>query len=459
VRFGRCFEEAIAPYEPFVEALGDAWPHDAPLAGDEAPGARFRLFESVDAELRSGAPTVLALDDLHWADKGSLLLLAHLVRASRPAALLVIGTYRESELSRTHPLAATLGDLRREGLYDRVPLTGLGTDDVAELVRGWLGTDALAARLHEETAGNPFFLEEVVLHLREAGEDAGIPESVREVLGRRLSRLGDGANRVLQAAAVVGRDFDVALLERLDALAGADALAALEEAAAAQLVREDARPGRYGFAHPLVRETVYEELSLTRRVRLHRAVADALEALHGEDPGRLTELATHRLAAAAGGGPAEAVEVALRAGRHCLAHLAYEEAAATAAAALEALGPDPRPLRGDALLLRGDALLRSGDGPAAREAFAAAAEIARETGDAERLARAALGASGLGVTIIAVDDAVVALPITPRCGRGSWRGSPSRRTTPRRRRSARRSATAPSASPSARRTRPRSSRR
>ena len=282
---GRCFEEAIAPYQPFVEALGDAWLHDAPLAGDDAQGARWRLFESVDAALRTGAPTVLALDDLHWADKGSLLLLAHLVRASRPAALLVVGTYRESELSRTHPLAATLADLRRERLYERVSLAGLEAGDVAELVRGWLGSDELAPTLHEETAGNPFFLEEVVRHLREAGAGSGIPESVREVLGRRLSRLGDGANRALQAAAVVGRDFDLALLERLDALAGVDVLEAVEEAAAAQLVREDgARPGRYGFAHPLVRETVYEELSLTRRVRLHGAVADALEALHGDDP-------------------------------------------------------------------------------------------------------------------------------------------------------------------------------
>ena len=410
VRSGRCFEEAIAPYQPFVEALGDAWLHDAPVAGDDAQGARWRLFESVDAALRTGAPTVLALDDLHWADKGTLLLLAHLVRATRPAALLVVGTYRESELSRTHPLAATLGDLRRERLYERVSLAGLEVADVAQLVRGWLGSEELAATLHEETAGNPFFLEEVVRHLRETGAGAGIPESVREVLGRRLSRLGDGANRALQAAAVVGRDFDLALLERLDALAGVDVLEAVEEAAAAQLVREDgARPGRYGFAHPLVRETVYEELSLTRRVRLHGAVADALEALHGDDPARLSELATHRLAAAAGGDPAAAVEVALRAARHCMAQLAYEDAAATATAALEALDAGGGVLRADVLLVRGDALLRCGDEAAAREAFGAAGAIAREAGDAERLARAALGASGLGVTIIAVDEWVVGL--------------------------------------------------
>ena len=412
VCFGRCFEEMIAPYQPFVEALGDAWPHDEPLTAEDAAGARWRLFESVDAALRTGAPTVLALDDLHWADKGSLLLLAHVVRTTRPSALLVVGTYRESELSRTHPLAATLADLRREGFCERISLNGLGAVEVAELVRGWLGSDALAARLHEETAGNPFFLEEVVLHLRETGGDAGIPESVRDVLGRRLSRLSDGANRALQAAAVVGRDFDVALLERLDALSGIDALEAVEEAAAAQLVREDdARAGRYGFAHPLVRETVYDELSLTRRVRLHRAVADTLEALHGDEPSRLNELATHRLAAAAGGDPTPAVEIALRAGRHCIAQLAYEDAAATADAALEALDEiaSAAALRADVLLLRGEAFLRCGDELGARADFGAAAALARKTRDPERLARAALGASGLGVTIIAVDTWVVGL--------------------------------------------------
>jgi DNA-binding SARP family transcriptional activator len=218
VRFGRCFEEAIVPYQAFVEALGAAWPHDAPAAGDAADDARWRLFEAVDAALLAGGPAVLALDDLHWADKGTLLLLGHLVRASTPAPLLVVGTYRESELSRGHPLAAALGDLRRERVYERVALSGLDAGEVARLVEELLGSDELAPALHEETGGNPFFLEEVARHLREAGPGAGIPESVREVLGRRLSRLSDAANRALQAAAVVGRDFDVRLLERLEAL-------------------------------------------------------------------------------------------------------------------------------------------------------------------------------------------------------------------------------------------------
>jgi DNA-binding SARP family transcriptional activator len=411
VLFGRCFEETIVPYQPFLEALGDSWPHDGPVAGDGADGARWRLFEAVDAALGAGAPTVLALDDLHWADKGTLLLLAHVVRSARPAALLLAGTYRESELSRTHPLAAALGDLRREGLYERIALGGLGPAAVALLVRGWLGSDDAAPRLYEETGGNPFFLEELVLHLREAGEAAGIPESVREVLGRRLSRLSDAANRTLASAAVVGRDFEVELLERLEPLGDVEVLDALEEGVAAQLLREDAvRPGRYGFAHPLVRETVYGELSLTRRVRLHGAVAEALERLHGDDPERLTELAAHRLAAVAGGDPGAAVEVALRAGHHCLAQLAYEDAAAMAARALEALdGSGADALHADVLLLLGEARLRCSDEPGAREAFARAAAIARTTRDAERLARAALGASGLGVTIIAVHEGAVEL--------------------------------------------------
>ena len=407
---GRCFEEAIVPYQPFLEALGDAWPHDGPAAADAAGAARWRLFEAVDAALCAGAPTVLALDDLHWADRGTLLLLGHVMRSERPAALLVVGTYRESELSRTHPLAAVLGDLRREGLYERISLAGLDRAAVAALVRGWLGSDATAARLHDETGGNPFFLEEVVRHLREAGDAAGIPESVREVLGRRLSRLSDAANRTLAVAAVAGRDFELALLEGLEPLAGIAVLDALEEAVAAQLLREDVdRPGRYGFAHPLVRETVYEELSLTRRVRLHGAVADALERLHGDDPARLAELAGHRLAAAAGADPAAAVDVALRAGRQCMAQLAYEEAAAMAARALEALGDGAGPMRADALLLLGDAQLRCGDEAAAHDAFARAGDIARRAADPDRLARAALGASGLGVTIIAVREPTVDL--------------------------------------------------
>ena len=304
-----------------------------------------------------------------------------------------------------------------------------------------------------------------MLHLREAGADAGIPESVREVLGRRLSRLGDGANRVLQAAAVVGRDFDVGLLERLDALAGVDVLDAVEEAARAQLLREDGtRPGRFGFAHALVCETVYEELSLTRRVRLHGAVADALEAVHGDDPGAS---ASSRPTASPPRGrrPGRRRRGRPPGGRHCMARLAYEDAAATAAAALDALPAHAGAPRADALLLRGEAFLRTGAPVARARGLHRRGRDRRDAGDAERLARAALGASGLGVTIIAVDEPVVALlrealaalRTTVRCARGSWRGSRSRRITSRPRPSARPRATRRSRPPTARSTPPRSS--
>jgi DNA-binding SARP family transcriptional activator/tetratricopeptide (TPR) repeat protein len=441
VLFGRCYEEALTPYQAFIEALAEyvraggplpAGPGAAELArlapelagAGEAPpltgdpeGARYRLFESVRGvlvEAARGGPAIVAIDDLHWADSATLHLLAHLVRSAEPSRLLVVGTYRESELSRTHPLAAALADLRREALIERIALHGLDPSDVATLVTSWLGPTAppeLARALDQETGGNPFFLEEVLSHLAETGtilpsqgtwverspiEELGVPESVKEVLGRRLSRLSEACNRVLAAAAVVGRNFDLDVLTELAELRNADPLEALEEAVAAQLVREDpAMLGRYGFAHPLVRETLHEELSLVRRVRLHGEVAAAIERLYAHDlEPHLSALAAHRLAAAAGGDPRPAVDVALRAARRCMAQLAYEEAAAVC---------------GDLVLALGDARLRLGDQASAREAFAAAATVARELESAELLARAALGHSGLGVTIIAVDEATVAL--------------------------------------------------
>jgi DNA-binding SARP family transcriptional activator len=443
VLFGRCYEDALAPYQPFVEALSDyaraggALPPEPELArlvpgpagevaaaaGDPG-GARYRLFEAVRGALslasRGRGPAVLALDDLHWADRATLLLLAHLVRAGEPARLLVLGTYRESELSRAHPLAGVLADLRREPVVERVVLAGLAPAEVSGLVTSWIGPGApaeLTAALHEETGGNPFYLEEVLRNLAESGAlgregavaELGIPESVKEVLGRRLSRLGDETGRVLAAAAVAGRDFELGVLERLPELAGLDVLSALEEATGAQLVREEAGlPGRFGFAHPLVRETLYEELSLTRRVRLHGAVAAALEDLHaGELEPHLSDLALHLLEAAAAGDRAHATEVALRAARSCLAQLAYDEAARICERALEA--DAGARIRCELRLALGDALVRAGRRPAGRQAFEEAAADARAAGDPHLLAAAALGHSGIGVSIIAVDEESVHL--------------------------------------------------
>lgn len=452
ILFGRCFEERLVPYQAFVEALGqhvtatplaelrsrvgaadaelvDLVPElavrlpelSAPVRLDPE-GARWRLFAAVDRLLSSASqagPAVVALDDLHWGDKATLLLLAHVARSPEPARLLLLGTYRESEVSPAHPLRGMLANLRREGLVERVALGGLEQAHVGELVADWFGRDAapdLERRLHEQTDGNPFFVEELLRQFGEIGELARheVPEGVKEVIAHRLARLGESCRQVLSVAAGVGRQFDLELLERLEELAGRTPLPALEEAMAAQMIREDpARVGRYNFAHALIRETLYEDLSLTRRVRLHAAIAAALEELHaGRLDAHLVELAHHHLAAAPGGETASAVAYAVRAAESARGKLAYEEAAELYERALDALDREQRPpaaQRAGLLLALGEARLRAGTTSAARRAFASAADLARALGDHELLGRAALGFSGLGVTIIAVDADSVAL--------------------------------------------------
>src|SRR4051812_6989178 len=373
-RYGRCYEESLTPYQPFVEALGEVMPEA------DGEGGRWRLFEDIGARLEG---ELLLLDDLHWADAGTLRLLTHVLH--RPRAPAVVAAYRDSEISRVHPLAATLADLRRDGLIERVALHGLDEDAVAQLA----GAAIDAHTLQRETGGNPFFVEQVLRHLADGGDPAAIPEGVKDVIGRRLARLAPETGRVLAYASVAGREFDLQLLEAV--LQDVDVLGALEEATAAQMIREE-QPGRYTFTHALVRETLYDELSLTRRVRSHHELADALP----ED--RLAELAHHRLEAAAAGDVNAAADAALAAAREAMRAFAYEDAAALCERALEAVGG-----HGELLLALGDARLRAGDSSAAREAFRSV------TGDPELMARAALGFSGLGVTIIAVDREAVDL--------------------------------------------------
>ena len=256
VLYGRCDEETVGPYQPFVESLrGHAaaagplpqlferlGPRGAELArllpelGDaaaaelappellrDAEGQRFRLFSAFGAllaELGAQRPLVLVIDDLHWADRPTLQLLRHLARGQQPERFLLLAAYRETELEPDHPLPPLLGDLRRDAGLERLALDGLREDEVAALIAELAGTtpspqfvDALLG----ETEGNPFFIEEVLRHLRESGgelpaelalADAGVPEGVHEVTARRLRRLGEEARRAVGTAAVIGREFD-----------------------------------------------------------------------------------------------------------------------------------------------------------------------------------------------------------------------------------------------------------
>jgi class 3 adenylate cyclase len=319
--WGRCAEELDVPYQPFAEALrhyAHSVPADrlgeeiGPLGGElarlipdlghlvpglpapvhtEAETERHRLFEAVSDLLEAvsrATPIVLVLDDVHWADKPSLLLLRHVLR--RPAAmpLLILATYRDTDLDRSHPLADVLADLRREPGVERLDLHGLDSDEVTDFMEHAAGHALepsgleLAAAVHQETQGNPFFVGEMLRHLAESGlifqrdgqwtsdtslGEAGIPEGIREVVGRRLSRLSPAANTALSIGAVVGPEFDADLVEELSELSSDEVFDALDEATNATIVREVSGAfGRYAFAHALVRSTLYEELSTNRRV-------------------------------------------------------------------------------------------------------------------------------------------------------------------------------------------------
>ena len=458
VLFGRCDEEALVPYQPFVEALrhyAGAMPPDElraqagpwatelgrllpelaqPHAGapdaawDDPETQRYRLFEAVARLLEAASgdgAVLLVLDDLHWADKPTLLLLKHVTRALRGSPLMVLGTYRQGELSRSHPLAQVLADLRREQLVQRISLRGLAEAEVAELVGAWDAPQRpdLARAVFAETEGNPFFVEEVLRHLSETGRldpDAplalvGIPEGVTEVIGRRLARLSDEANRTLGFASVIGREFSLDVLRRMSAASDEALLGAVDEAVAAALVAEV--PGAvdsFTFSHGLVRETLYAELASSRRVRLHGQVARALEELHASCPQPfLTQLAYHYGEAAEAGETDKAFEYAVRAAEQARTMLAYEEAAGfyeRALVALEQRDTQDEARRCLVLLELAQAHSAAGETTRAREAFLRAADSARALGDPERLALAALGYTTVFAFLgAALDEVAVSL--------------------------------------------------
>jgi DNA-binding CsgD family transcriptional regulator len=396
----------------------------------EPEAARFLLFDSLAGFFRAAAaqrPLLLVLDDLHWADSPSLAALRFVGQDLDRTGLLVLGTYRHVEVDRGHSLLATIADLTRGRHHRRVLLRGLDEGDVASfiaLVGGVEPSPGLAAAVHRETDGNPFFVSEVVRLLAgegrlghaEAGSPAlaaSIPEGVRAVVAERLGRLSDPCHGVLEAAAVLGRDFEVRDLQPTSGLSGDRLLELLEEAEAARVVTEvPGGLGRWRFAHALVREVLYEGLPAARRVRLHGRAGEALEDRHTADPGpHLAELAHHFIAAAPGGEVARAVRAATLAGRRAMDLLAWEEAADLFERALAALDlaerPDQRE-RCELLLAIGEARLAASDVPAARAAYQRAGELARRIGAPEEVARASLGL-GLEFTAGIVDQAEVAL--------------------------------------------------
>jgi tetratricopeptide (TPR) repeat protein len=381
--------------------------------------ARFPLFDATTSLLNGVAgsqPIVIVLDDLHAADQSSLLLLQFLSREFHDARMLIIGTYREVEMQRLPDTARLISDVARRG--HRIPLGGLSADDVARLMQTTFAlspSPALASAVHETTEGNPFFVDEVVrllvaedpLHPPDDVPTGGlhIPHGVRDAIRERLHPLSQVCVQTVATAAVIGREFSLTLLQGSSDLPPEQLLEVLQEAEAGGIIAKLPSPlPRYAFNHALIRETLYDDLPAGQRMRLHRRIGAVLERLYAADQRpHLAELAHHFLQAAPGGDADKAVDYAVRAAERATAVLAYEEAAARYALAIEALAllPGGNEIRRIELLLaRGEAQARAWNTDSAQSTFRQAADAARRVpGAATLLARAALGMgrSGLGV--------------------------------------------------------------
>ena len=396
VLWGRCYEgEWAPPYGPFAEAIADHAhnvepeelrqnlgfggpplarlvsalrerlsdiPEPVPLQPEEE---RFRLLDAASQLLiaiSQRAPLVVVLDDLHWADGGTIAMLRHTSRFVSRNRILMLGAYRDVELDRRHPFADALGALRRESPFERILLKGLDSRQVGELLQTIAEQDvpeALVQAISAETDGNPFFIREVLLHLVEEKkifrqnerwnsiltiEEMGIPEGIRQVIGRRLSRLSDEANRFLAVASAFNSDFRFDIAAAMAGLGEEVALGAVDEALAAQLIRPGSQAEWFDFTHALFRHTLYAELSPPRQVRLHRQIAEEMERFWGERVSEhAAEAAYHYSRSAVLPGAGHGAALAITAADRAEATYAHDEVVAFLRVALD-LAPkdDPR---------------------------------------------------------------------------------------------------------------------
>jgi tetratricopeptide (TPR) repeat protein len=367
---GRCEREAMAPFAPFVEVLrglvrstptptlrstlksidGSAEllqllpeltkhvrsPRTQVVATPE--GRRFRMFEAVTEFLAATAQRddlLVMLEDTHWADHGSLLLLRHLVRSTQASSILFIVTSREPANDDMASTGEILNELWREPSATRMVLQGLSDGDVCDLIGATTGRDTprwMASAIIAKAGGNPLFTIEMAKHLLETRVqsdevDLKLPETIRDLIARRLMRLSEATRKLLAIASVVGRDFSVSIFAGLESVSEVGALDALDEAVAARVIVEDSRfPGRFSFTHALTREVLYAGMTAARRVRLHHQIAYLIERQSvGDLP--LGDLAYHFGQAASFCDAEKATDYADRAGDRALSAFALEDAA------------------------------------------------------------------------------------------------------------------------------------
>jgi tetratricopeptide (TPR) repeat protein len=385
-------------------------------ARSDSDAARFQLFDSTSSFLRAAGedrPLLVVLDDLQFADPSSLRLLRFLAGQVAEMRVLVIGTYRDVDLTPEHPLTAAVAELAREPATRTIVLRGLGRDALRQLIGATAGIEAaeqMVAAVAHGTKGNPLYATEALRLLSAEGRlgdlargtstHLAVPPGVRAVIGRRLERLAPETKAALAVGAVIGPEFDAGILGRLAETEAPDPAAGIDEAVGEGLLVEvSGSPGRYRFSHDLVRETLYDELLPARRRSLHRMVAEHLEAVLGEaSESHLAELAHHFYEAERDASTdRRAVEYARRAGAQAERSLAFEDAARLyrmALAALDRSGEGEPQARLDLLLALGDVLNRGGEVPGARATLLEAYETALSLGAAREMARAALGVGG-----------------------------------------------------------------
>lgn len=457
VLYGRCDEDALVHYQPFVEALRYAVDHSPgrwheldptyarefavisqlvprlrgrlPEPGPETPVypkevARFRLFTAavmlLDAVM-AARPMLLVIDDLQWADRPTAALLGHFITEATNRPFLIVATLREAEgLPPQHPIGALQDRLRTHpklGRFERLTLTGLDEADIRSLMgpqAAGAGDSGFLRALHERTQGNPLFIEQTLQALAgkpagtESLDEVGVPAGALGVIERRLALLSPAASELLTVAAVCGAEARIGLLSTvLGVPASQLVLRPFQEALDAGLV-EERGPSRFTFRHALVREALYRRrLSDLQRPWLHLEVARALEAERDDRGDRITELALHYYAAREVGGAEQAVDYLVQASKLALVALAYEEAAQRrrdAISALDLQGPGRDAERWDLLHALGRIEWQLGESEAARHTYDEAIQVARRLDDPERFARAALGFAGRSYDAGRVDE-------------------------------------------------------
>jgi DNA-binding SARP family transcriptional activator/tetratricopeptide (TPR) repeat protein len=460
VLYGRSDAESLVPYQPFITAIehyiaecghGDfarELEFELRELGRLIPGLRrhmptllepphvepelrrYRMFDAVSrvvAFVARNRPAVLILDDLHWADTSTALLVRHTVQQLHSVRLMIVGTFRDSEACRSDDLAELIASSRPERGFERISLSGFDPSETAAFVvarQGGDATDGFIRQLRYATDGNPFFMEETLKSLSEAELSGGdvvpervlsdieVPQRVNAVIAQRLLRLTDNTRQALAVASVVGADFRLALLEALIEQPAEQIISSLEEAEAAGLVREIKDDiDRFSFSHALVREVLREQQSDSRRRRRHQRIGEALEVIAETSAVNPAELAYHFFESRHSDRGAKAFRYSVEAGDRAAESLAHEEAAEHYKRALRALEMQASPdesRRCEVLLALGRVELRQGD-PESRLTFEQAADLARRQGLPEHLGHAALGFASRYTEAGVVDDPGIAM--------------------------------------------------